>query len=33
MLILIIIWLLALGVGGAHYGHTRGGFGGVLASG
>ena len=27
MLILIIIWLLALGVGGAYYGHRRWGFG------
>jgi hypothetical protein len=26
MLILIIIWLLALGFGGAYYGHTRWGF-------
>ncbi len=28
MLILIIIWLLALGVGGAYYGHRCWGFGG-----
>ena len=26
MLILIIIWLLALGVGGAYYGHRRWGY-------
>ena len=26
MLILIMIWLLALGVGGAYYGHRRWGF-------
>jgi len=28
MLILIVIWLLALGVGGAYYGHGRWGLGG-----
>jgi len=28
MLILMVIWLLALGAGGAYYGHRRWGFGG-----
>ena len=28
MLILIFIWFLALGVGGAYYGHRRWGYGG-----
>jgi hypothetical protein len=28
MLILMIIWLLALGLGGAYYGHRRWGYGG-----
>ena len=33
MLILIIIWLLALGLGGAYYGHRRWGFGGAAGLG
>jgi hypothetical protein len=33
MLILILIWLLALGVCGAYYGHRRWGYGGGLGIG